>query len=243
MARLAWIGGTVLILIITVGIVRCVYGSPECLGSACRELWLHCAWTTVNSTVVVALFAAGFAAVLAWWFQRANKVMELRFATFKEAQALYRDLSNAAWEVFTLRCRIRQSQLRGPDPLESGVMERDLKRSDDALRGALTSAHTLVPINGVLFAPETQAHWGRILTRYQRVAFGDDLWEVEDHLARVANDRVAFIKAAAAEIGLPYAEIALEGTETENLRAEARKILQRIMPRPGPQPGSDNREQ
>lgn len=244
MARIVGIGGAILFLIVALGFADCIRKSPACTNDPCLTLWLHCTWATLNSTIVVALIAAGIAAGLAWWYQRANKVMELRFATFKDAMSVFRELSDAAWQHYILSSRIRLAQRRAPTGIKDEML-RQLERHADDLHRAITAAHVVIPINCVLFTPETQAHWGRLVTRMQQVARSDDLWERHDLLDSVADDRQAFVRAAACEMGLTYSEFEVEGVEAEReqLRAEVHQILQEIDPRPGRLPGGGNSEQ
>lgn len=57
LARVAWIGGAVLFLIIVMGSANCIGGMPACTKEPCWSLWLRCTWTLINSPVVLALAA------------------------------------------------------------------------------------------------------------------------------------------------------------------------------------------
>lgn len=56
-ARIAWIGAVGLLLIIVAGAANCIDQPPTCTHDPCWKLGLRCAWTFINSPIVLGLAA------------------------------------------------------------------------------------------------------------------------------------------------------------------------------------------
>jgi len=239
------------ILLVGVGIVLLVLGPgfygcttrTECTATPCILQWVHCANTVLAPNVQAALLTVGLGSLIAWWYQRRNKIMEFQFQTLKEAMSTFRDLSNVAWAHFRLRRNILVESNEG---LEHAALERmrtTLDHHASDLHLAITAAHAIIPINHLLFSKPTRDHWGMLVTRFRQVT-SDDLWAVEAHLFDIPEHRFAFVRGAAKEIGLPFREPA-DTTEDERQRkrAELQEWLQRAQSRPGPEPGGQSSSQ
>ena len=74
----------VVLFILGPGVYECtrttMCGSDPCM---------HCVSAALTPNVQAALLTIGLGGLIAWWYQRANKIMEFRFNTFEKAMGAY----------------------------------------------------------------------------------------------------------------------------------------------------------
>ncbi len=83
MRRIVVFAAGVVLLIFGVGFANCIMRT-DCTADPCFRQWVHCASTILTPNVQAALLTVGLGGLIAWWYQRANKIMEFRFETFKD---------------------------------------------------------------------------------------------------------------------------------------------------------------
>jgi hypothetical protein len=234
--KVALAGAVVLLLVFGLGVCECLQRTLLCSSDPCWALWVHCVWVTLTSPIVVALVAAGIAAGLAWWYQRANKIMEFQFNTFERAMRVYSDLSTAAWDRLTTFARLEILRQRGTPVAEPAIgMARDLRQEveekDRALHDAIMAGHTIIAVHSVLFPRHITDHWGRMMALFQMTT-DDDLWAAEEAVYQAPEHRIDYMRGVAREMRLPFPEPQLTREAVEAHRVEFQELILRAQPRP-----------
>ena len=219
-------GIAVTLAVLGPGIYQCVTRT-----GTCGQQVLNCVTTALTPNVQAALLTIGLGGAIAWWYQRANKIMEFRFNTFEKAMSVYAKLSDAAWGYFNHQVLIRRSRREGIPPERMAVLEREVPRLEAALEASLMSAHTVLAVNGILFSRRTLDRWGAMIRHFEWVA-GDDLWAMEEHIFIAGEERLAFIRAVARTLRLQMVEPTPGAiAEMEAARAQLHANLQSLQPR------------
>jgi hypothetical protein len=230
---LVGVGLGIVLLVLGPGFYEC-WKATTCSADPC----LHCVVMLLTPNVQAAILTVGLGGLIAWWYQRANKIMEFRFNTFERAMRVYSDLSSAAWSRLTLFARLETRRRReGADTESARRMRQELEQRDNDLHTAIMAGHTIIAVQSVLFPREVTDHWGRIMTNFQ-TATDDDLWVTEEAIYSAPENRLAYMRGVARVIRLPFPEPKGWTREVvEHHRGAIREMLQQAQPRSKPSGG------
>src|SRR6267378_5516800 len=74
--------GYLLVFVFSTAFREC-FDKTGCITDPCKHEWRVCTLVAINQPYFIALSTIGLGGVIAWWYQRANKLMEFRFNTFE----------------------------------------------------------------------------------------------------------------------------------------------------------------
>jgi len=223
MVRLIAVAAGVLLVIIAVGFVDCAVQSATCTKDPCWSLWLGCAVGTINSRLVVALIAAGIAAWLTYQYQRRGKIWEFKFSVYREAAPAYLALRDAGRKHVqtTIDWLVMGENAQTPEAYD--VADKAHVRAEVEFEVAIRHARSLVPSIAHLFGPVIAAHWRESADFGHRTRVVFDPVVKWEELKGAEGAWSAFIKGAAEELHLPFAETAADmqapsaGTEPDQI--------------------------
>ena len=144
---------------------------PICTQEPCWGLWLYWILQAAKSPFGIALFAAG----LAWWYQRMNKIVEYRFETLQKAATLFFKADMAAHDYMLDLWRVEHPGMYATmlgEQLPPAAAETRRQK----LIGCISDLDSLSDIIGEVFDKRVRANWTEIThNMYSAVGFTVDL--------------------------------------------------------------------
>lgn len=234
---LVLIGIAIVLAALGPGVATCFH-TESCLSGSRFWKLVYCASTVMTPPVQAAFLTVGVGGLIAWWYQRANKVMEFRFNTFEKVMNVYSRLSDAGWRFFNHTVLILRSRKEGVLPETMTAMNRELTRIEAELHASLLAAHTILAVNGILFSRNTLDRWGATIRHFEKIE-GEDLWAIEDHMYIAQEERLTYIRSVARKIRLRMVEpTPKQIADLERARIALHSSMESVQPKPKP-PSND----
>jgi len=221
------IAGGIALLVFGPGFYECIT-TTTCTKDPC----VRCAAKALSPNVQAALLTVTLGGLIAWWYQRANKIMEFRFGTFEKAMRTYTDLSDAAWSRLTALALVKlRRREEGSDSDHVKRLQEELEQREGALHSAILAGHSISSVQSVLFRDDISHHWGDMMDAFCG-AKSDDLWAAEAVIYDAPVHWLAYMRGVAQEIRLPFPDLVENPRAiSERNRPEVRKLFEQAQPR------------